>query len=56
MGKNCNDRGLLVALFANVFPPIFMASRPDRCRLEEESKNFNGKRRAEVVPPVVTSG
>ncbi|CAN0462933.1 unnamed protein product [Ectocarpus sp. 8 AP-2014] len=25
-------------------------------RLEEESKNFNGKRRAEVVPPVVTSG
>ncbi|CAB1112943.1 unnamed protein product [Ectocarpus sp. CCAP 1310/34] len=25
-------------------------------RLEEESKNFNGTRRAEVVPPVVTSG
>ncbi|CAM9876641.1 unnamed protein product [Ectocarpus sp. 12 AP-2014] len=25
-------------------------------RLEEESKNFNGERRAEVVPPVVTSG
>lgn len=56
MGEKCNGRGLLVAIFATVISPLFLASWPNRCRLEEESKNFSGKRCAEVVPPVVTSG